>query len=233
MPETSLADLLERNDRHVDSLSDTHFDDVQISQEPAAVSVCCSDSRVSQEGMWSVNEPGWLFTVGNIGNQAWDIHDGERVPSGDVLYPIQYTNTNVAAVVGHTGCGAVTAALDSVQTEEPEELAPGIEARIDPLRPVVEAGLDDDRISEGSMSGLVNQLVEYNVDRQVEFLRAARAVPETVTVLGFVYDFQEVYGDAGGRCYLVNYDGKTELEQLRETVAEGFESHVNRLLERP
>jgi carbonic anhydrase len=230
MPEASLTELLERNDRHADSLPDDYFDDVQSSQEPAVVSVCCSDSRVSQEGMWSVDDPGWLFTVGNIGNQAWDSHDGERVPSGDLLYPIQYTDTNIAAVVGHTGCGAVTAALESVRSEKPDELAPGIEARIDPLRPVIESGLNDDRISEENDSSLVNQLVEYNVDRQVEFLRAAPAVPETVTVLGFVYDFQEVYGEVDGRCYLVNHDGRTELEQLREAVPDEFESHVHRLL---
>jgi len=230
MAETTLAELLERNGRHVESLSEGYFDAVQSAQVPAAVSVCCSDSRVSQEGMWAVEEPGWLFTAGNIGNQVRERHDGEWIIGGDVLYPIQYTDTNIAAVVGHTGCGAVTAALESVRSEEPDELAPGIEARIEPLRPVVESGLEDDRISEGTDSSLVNQLVEYNVDRQIDFLRAASTVPEAVTLLGFVYDFQEAYGEVDGRCYLVNHDGRTELEQLREAVPDGFESHAHRLL---
>lgn len=230
MPETTLAELLERNVRHVESLPDDHFDAVQTAQEPAVVSACCSDSRVSQEGMWDVRDPGWLFTAGNIGNQVWDIHRGERVLSGDVLYPIKYTNTNVATVVGHTGCGAVTATLEAVRADDPEDVPPGIEARIESLRPVIEAGLADDRVSADRDVSLVDQLVEYNVDRQVEFLRTDDSVPDSTTVLGFVYDFQGVYGGDRGRCYLVNRDGATGLEGLRGAVPDGFESSVRRLL---
>jgi carbonic anhydrase len=230
MPGTTLVELLERNRRHIESLSVGYFDAVGSAQRPAIVSVSCSDSRVSQEGMWAVDEPGWLFTAGNIGNQVWDVHDGEQVLSGDVLYPIRETDTEVAAVVGHTGCGAVTATLEAVRTEDPGELPPGIEARIESLRPVVEAGLADDRVSEDRDVSLVDQLVEYNVDRQVAFFRGDDAVPDSVTVLGFVYDFQGIYGDTDGRCYLVNHDGETELEALREVVPQEFRSHVRRLL---
>ena len=230
MPETTLAELLERNERHAGSLSEGYFDAVQSAQKPAVVSVCCSDSRVSQEGMWAVEEPGWLFTAGNIGNQVWEIHDGERVLSGDVLYPIEYTDTDVACVVGHTGCGAVTAALEAVRTDDPGRLAPGIEARIESLRPVIESGLADDRVSEGREVSLVDQLVEYNVDRQVEFLRSDGSVPETETVLGFVYDFQGVYGEERGRCYLVNHGGETATDRLREAVPGRFEAYARRLL---
>ncbi len=230
MPETTLAELLERNARHVESLSEDYFDAVQSAQDPAVVSVCCSDSRVSQEGMWAVEDPGWIFTAGNIGNQVWDTHNGEQVLSGDVLYPIRYTDTEVAAVVGHTGCGAVTAALEAVRADEPTAVPPGVEARIESLRPVIEAGLADERVSEERDVGLVDQLVEFNVDRQVEFLRSAPEVPETETILGFVYDFQGVYGEVRGRCNLVNYDGETDLRTLREVVPEGFESYARRLL---
>ncbi len=230
MPKTTLAELLERNNRHVESLSEEYFDAVQSTQDPAVVSVCCSDSRVSQEGMWAIDEPGWLFTAGNIGNQVWEIHDGERVLAGDVLYPIEYTDTDVACVVGHTGCGAVTAALEAVRADDPETLAPGIEARIESLRPVIESGLADDRVSEDRDVSLVNQLVEYNVDRQVEFLRSDESVPDTETVLGFVYDFQSVYGDDRGRCYLVNHDGETATDRLNEAVPERFEPYARRLL---
>ena len=103
MPEATLAELFERNARHAESIPEDYFDAVQSGQMPAVVSVCCSDSRVSQEGMWDVDEPGWLFTAGNIGNQVRDRYDGREVVSGDVLYPIRFTDTRLAAVVGHTG----------------------------------------------------------------------------------------------------------------------------------
>ena len=207
MPETTLSELLERNDRHVESLDKTHFDTVRTAQDPAVVSICCSDSRVPQEGMWDVDEPGWIFTVGNIGNQVWEARDGGQILSGDVLYPIEHTETGVAVVVGHTGCGAITAALEAVRTsgDGAVDMPPGVEARIESLRPVIESGLADDRVSEDCDVGLVNQL-------------------------GFVYDFQSVYGDVPGRCYLVNHDGETAPGRLREMVSTEFYHHIRRLL---
>ncbi|MFW5974565.1 MAG: carbonic anhydrase [Natrialbaceae archaeon] len=230
MSETSLRDLLERNARHAASLSDRHFGAVAAVQEPAAVSICCSDSRISQEGMWDVDEPGWLFTPSSLGNQAWDRHEGELVVDGSLLYPIAYTGTDVALVVGHTGCGAVTAALDAVREGSDGTTPPGIAKRIELLVPVVEDGLEDERVDPDREAGLVDQLVEYNVDRQIEFLRESETVPGDTSLFGFVYDFQGVYGDTPGRAYLVNDGGETDTDLLRERVPEGFESHVARLL---
>jgi carbonic anhydrase len=229
VPDTTLRQLLERNARHAAALPDDHFAAVQDGQSPALVSVCCSDSRVSQEGMWDVDEPGWVFTPSTIGNQVWDRHDGEQVVDGSVLYPMVHTGTTVAAVVGHTGCGAVTAALDAVR-EGSRPDAPGVRKWVDLLVPVVEDGLADDRVDPDRAAGLVDQLVEYNVDRQVAFLRASEAVPDDVSVYGFVYDFQGVYGDVPGRAYLVNAEGETDTGALRERVPAAFDEHVHRLL---
>ncbi|MFW6435567.1 MAG: carbonic anhydrase [Halovenus sp.] len=228
MAVTSLAELLERNARHVDSLPDDYFSAVEEGQEPATVSICCADSRVAQEGMWDVDSPGWLFTPSNIGNQVWDRHDGEVVVDGSLLYPMTYTETKMALVVGHTGCGAITAALEVAQNGGKDPLPPGVEKWVDLLQPVVEDGLADDRVDPGRDVSLVDQLVEYNVDRQVEFLVESDDVPDDVTVYGFVYDFQGVYGDRRGRAYLVNAEGDTE--QLDELVPAEYADHVKRLL---
>jgi carbonic anhydrase len=230
MPRTTLAELLARNRRHVESLSEHHFSAVEEVQSPAMVSVCCSDSRVSQEGMWDVDEPGWLFSVANIGNQTWDAVGEERVVNGDVLYPLRYTATDTAAVVGHTGCGAITATLDDVHGETDGELPPGIKQRVSWLRAVIEDGLEDPRIESDRDRDLVDQLVEYNVDRQVAYLKSNEEVPDETTVFGFVYDFQGVYGETRGQCYLVNHDGETDPERLRERVPNEYEDHVRRLL---
>ncbi len=230
MSEATLRALLDGNRRHVESLPEGYFAAVENDQRPAAVSVCCADSRVSQEGMYSVAEPGWLFTVSTIGNQTWTVDDDERVVDGSVLYPLRYTDTRVVAVVGHTGCGAVTAALDAVRRGGPDPEAPaGVVRLVDSLVPVVEAGLADDRVDPDSPD-LVNRLAEYNVDRQVAFLRDHEDVPDDVTVYGFVYDFQGVYGDARGRASLVNVDGETDTGTLRARVDPEFADHVARLL---
>src|SRR6056297_236815 len=235
MPDATLADLLGRNDRHVESLPADYFDDVQDGQSPAVVSVCCSDSRVSQEGMWDVEEPGWLFTPSTIGNQVWDRVDGELVLDGSFCYPMAFTDTEVAVVVGHTGCGAVTAALEAVRAdqggdEDADATPAGVAKWVDLLAPVVEDGLADDRVDPDADATLVDQLVEYNVDRQVAFLQDSDDVPESVDVYGFVYDFQRVYGDAPGRAYLVNAEGETDEAALASQVEDRFEDHVKRLL---
>ena len=229
MPETTLAELLARNRRHSADLDDDHFAAVQDGQRPAAVSMTCADSRVSAEGMFDVTDPGWLFTPSTIGNQVWDRHDGERVVDGSVAYPLVETGTEVAAVVGHTGCGAVTAALEAVQGSE-ETVPPGIEKWIETLVPVIEDGLADERVDPDREVGVVDQLVEYNVDRQVTFLREREEVPDSVSVFGFVYDFQQVYGSVPGRTYLVNADGETDPDTLRELVPDDASDQVRRLL---
>jgi carbonic anhydrase len=231
MSDAMIAELLERNAQHTASLADDHFDGVQDGQEPAVVSACCSDSRVAKEGMWSLEEPGWLFSVSNIGNQVRERHDGDDVVSGDFLYPIAFTDTRVAVVVGHTSCGAVTAALDRVRSADPDPLPPGIAKRVDALVPIIEDGLRDDRISPDRDVSLVDQLVEYNVDRQIEFLRDASSIPDSTTLAGFVYDFTGTCGDTLGRCYLVNRDGEQDVERLRAAIPDRVSGHVHRLLD--
>lgn len=229
MPDTTLEELLERNARHTDSLSPEHFARVRDQQSPAVVSVCCSDSRVSQEGMWDVREPGWLFTPSTIGNQVWDDVAGEQVVAGSVLYPMLHTETRITVVVGHTGCGAITAALAAVREGRPD-LPPGLQTQIDSLVPVVEAGLADDRVAPDRKPSVIDQLVEHNVDAQVNFLVDRPEIPDEERIFGFVYDFQGVYGVVDGRAYLVNADGETDLDHLVSIVPEHLSGHVARLL---
>lgn len=230
MPDASLESLLERNRSHTESLSEGYFEAVRDGQQPALVSVCCSDSRVSQEGMWSTETPGWLFTPSNIGNQVWE-QDGEKlVVDGSVLYPIIHTETRTTAVVGHTGCGAVTAAYHVFQGEAGNEPA-GIRKRIDLLVPVVEEAFDRGVVDSGlPKPEAINRLVEYNVRKQVEFLDSAEEIPEDEQIYGFVYDFQGVYGSNLGKTYLVSANGETDPEQLRGVVPEGYCDHVESVL---
>lgn len=233
MQRASLTTLLERNQAHVDRIAEDRFDDLQEGQAPELVSVCCSDSRVSQEGMFDVDEAGWLFTSSNIGNQVWDRVDGERVVDGNVLYPLEQTGTRSAAVVGHTGCGAITAAYSAVRGEA-AELASGIAKRVALLGPVVKAALDREPIdTQAPEDEIVHQLVEANVHAQVRFLSQSGELPEDVDVFGFVYDLHGAYGGPRGRAYLVNVNEERELENLRSRVPGQFRDHAATLLAEP
>ncbi|MGQ3412590.1 carbonic anhydrase [Natrinema sp. LN54] len=227
---STLERLLAGNRRHVESLPDEYFADVQTGQHPTAVAVCCSDSRVSHEGMWGIDRPGAIFTPSNIGNQVWDEDDGERIIDGGVLYPIHHTGTDAVAVVGHTGCGAVTAAYHVAAGAEPPG-PQGVDKWVDMLVPVVEEALESSLIDrDANADTVVNQLVEYNVGYQARSLCEADEIPDTASVYGFVYDFQGVYGDRPGRTYLVSVDGETDPDALIELVPDGYESTVKSLL---
>ena len=230
MANQTLLDLLAGNRDHVESIAADHFADVQDEQRPDVVSVCCSDSRVSQEGMWNVTEPGRLFTPSNIGNQVWDEYEGERVVNGNLLYPLAHTGTETVAVVGHTGCGAVTAAYRAVTEGEAVD-NPGIEKWVRSLVPVVEDALDSEAVdADADDDAVVDQLVEYNVHRQVAFLREADALPALASVHGFVYDFQRVYGDVAGRTYLVNDDGETDPDAIADRLPAAYADSARSLL---
>jgi carbonic anhydrase len=181
--------------------------------------------------MWAVEEPGWLFTPSNIGNQAWDEDDGELVVNGNLLYPVAHTGTKTIAVVGHTGCGAVTATYQAVTGEASDEPA-GIAKWVRLLTPVVEDGLDSGAVdADADDETVVNQLVEYNVDAQVEFLRESDEVPDDANVYGFVYDFQGVYSDVHGRTYLTNLDGETDADAIADALPDEYQRFVKRLLD--
>jgi carbonic anhydrase len=210
--EQTFVELLRDNAEHAGRFQ-TRFDEVQESQHPDVVTVCCADSRVLQDHMWGNDRPGRIFTVGNIGNRVVQATaEGEAV-SGDVLYPIVHTGARTVAVVGHTGCGAVTATYDAVTDGSPE-LA-GIDHCIRLLASRLEPGVEA-LPSDLGREKAIDHLVEYNVDRQVAFLRESDDVPDEVDVVGVVYDFRDVYSGHRGELHVVNVDGLTDVGALRD-----------------
>jgi carbonic anhydrase len=223
--------LLQRNQIWNSILPEGYFSDVQQSQAPPVTSVCCSDSRVSQEGMFlSFFESGYLFKPSNIGNKVISIVDGERVVDGNFLYGLEKADSEHGVVVGHTGCGAITAAYESIAESSSIE-SPGISQEVEVLLDIVKEGLGSDLIdTTGSDTDIINQLVEYNVNRQVEFLVESDEVSPERNLYGFVYDFQGVYGDVPGKTYLVNINGETNQGTIKEQLPKQYEDAVKSLL---
>lgn len=73
-------------------------------QHPYAIVLCCSDSRVIPEKIFGA-DIGELFVIRTAGN----------VPGshalGSIEYAAEHLGIGLALVLGHTGCGAVAAAL--------------------------------------------------------------------------------------------------------------------------
>lgn len=75
-------------------------------QNPYAIVITCSDSRVIPEAVFSAGI-GELFTIRVAGN----VMDSHQL--GSVEYAAEHLGTKLAVVLGHTNCGAVGAAIDS------------------------------------------------------------------------------------------------------------------------
>lgn len=72
-------------------------------QHPYAVIVSCSDSRVIPEAIFSAGI-GELFVIRVAGNVVDDYQ------LGSIEYAVEHLGCRVVVVLGHTGCGAVSAA---------------------------------------------------------------------------------------------------------------------------
>lgn len=73
-------------------------------QHPYACVICCSDSRVVPEMIFSA-DMGDIFTIRTAGNV---INSGEEA---SVEYAAEHLGVSLVVVMGHTLCGAVAAAL--------------------------------------------------------------------------------------------------------------------------
>ncbi|MFB6092571.1 MAG: carbonic anhydrase [Haloquadratum sp.] len=241
----ALERIIAGNDEHVESLDADHFADVRDGQDPAVVSVSCSDSRVPADGVWNARADGDLFTAVNVGNQVWTDVDGVRVVNDAVGYAVSSLSVDLVAVLGHTGCGAVTAAYETVFGDGSDDDAgdgpdaaddapatpAAVTAAVGRLVPIVEAARSADVVDASTPTDrAVNRLVEYAVREQVAFLTDDDTVPDDVAVAGFVYDFQRAYGDRDGAAYLVSLDGETGVDALRDGLDPAFSDHVASVL---
>ena len=77
---------------------------VKDGQHPYAVIVSCADSRVIPECIFSAGI-GDLFVIRVAGN----VIDGVQL--GSIEYAVEHLGCRAVIVLGHTGCGAVGAAL--------------------------------------------------------------------------------------------------------------------------
>ena len=105
--------LMEGNKDYIDAEKNHHGDislEMRIhthrhGQNPFAVIVTCSDSRVIPESIF-MKGIGDLFVIRLAGNVVGDFG------MGSIEYAVEHLGCRLIMVMGHTSCGAVSAALD-------------------------------------------------------------------------------------------------------------------------
>jgi carbonic anhydrase len=96
-------------------------------QRPWAAVLTCADSRLSPEWLFDVG-PGELFDVRSAGNTAFN------AGIASLEYAVAELAVPLILVLGHSGCGAVTAARAA------EPLTPLLEELVAPIRATLVAG---------------------------------------------------------------------------------------------
>jgi carbonic anhydrase len=137
-------------------------------QEPFAIVLGCSDSRVPAELVFAQGL-GDLFVIRVAGNIV--------APSqvGSVEFAAARFGTKLVVVLGHTECGAVTATIEALREATPNP-SPGLRAIVDRIRPVVEPLLATPLRQQPE--ALVAHAVRANIRAAADHLRHGSAILE-------------------------------------------------------
>jgi carbonic anhydrase len=174
----ALARLREGNRRFVNDeatlatiLSRSHRAAVVTSpQEPFAIILGCSDSRVPAELVFDQGF-GDLFVIRVAGNIV--------APSqvGSVEFAAARFGTKLVVVMGHEGCGAIAATLEEL-TGEAASTSRNLRSIVDRVRPSVETVL---ATRPADHATLVRESVRANVRVSTNHLRHGSALLEGMT----------------------------------------------------
>jgi len=157
------------NVRGLDSfLSQERRTELAKQQEPHAIILGCSDSRVPAEIVFDQGL-GDLFVIRVAGNIV--------APSqiGSVEYAVEQFGTRLVVVLGHSRCGAVLATLDQLQRPV-ENQSRNLRSIVDRVRPSVAAFLDTELRHD--LDALVGHAVRANIRASVNHLRHGSEVLE-------------------------------------------------------
>jgi carbonic anhydrase len=137
-------------------------------QEPFAIVLGCSDSRVPAEIVFDQGL-GDLFVIRVAGNVV--------APSqvGSVEFAAERFGTRLVVVLGHSQCGAVLATLEEVRRPR-EAQSPNLNSIVSRIRPSVE-GLLATGLAEDA-DALVQEAVRANVRASVNQLRHGSEILE-------------------------------------------------------
>ena len=150
-------------------------------QKPFATILGCSDSRVPPELVFDVGL-GELFIIRLAGNIiAEDV-------LGSLQYAIHHLHTPLVVIMGHEGCGAVTAAVDAMLTTSREP------SHIEALLEMIKPGLKDVDLKQ-ERKALLRSAVEANVRWSMKELlslpEAQVALKERrAALIGAVYELE-------------------------------------------
>jgi carbonic anhydrase len=188
-PDAVLAELKAGNEHHVRHKyqhpheTATRQRELIAGQNPHAEILSCSDSRVPPELIFDQGL-GDLFVIRVAGNVATDVE------LGSLEYGAEHLHIPLLVVLGHEGCGAVTAAVQGGEAEG------HIATLVSLIKPAVEK-------SRGTPGDPINNAVRANVKLVVEQLRSSTPVLSRLVAEGKLKIVGGVYSLTTGKVTLL------------------------------
>ncbi len=149
-------------------LSESRRGELLAGQNPHAIVLGCSDSRVPIEFVFDQGF-GDLFVIRVAGNIV------QPSQIGSVEFAVERFDTRLVVVLGHSNCSAVEAALKELQ-QPGEPQSRGLTAIVDCIKPSVRGLLKTDLVSDSS--ALLHRAVRANVSASVEALNNGSEIIE-------------------------------------------------------
>lgn len=177
--EEALKELEEGNEEFLSgNTAELRTDLAENGQTPYAVVITCSDSRVAPEVLFHTTM-GELFTIRTAGNVV------DNFEIGSVEYGVEHLGAPLIVVMGHSNCGAVSAAIGG-------EAEGSIQNIIDEITPSVAEA----KKTETDESAIATMAEDLNIQNTIRKLRTSTILSHLesegdVKIIGAKYDIKD------------------------------------------
>lgn len=148
-----------QNNTHTNIDLNAQREETVNGQKPSFIVVTCSDSRVCPEIIFDKGL-GEVFTIRTAGNVI------DSVGLGSIEYAAEHLHSSYLIIMGHTKCGAVTAAI-SGETE-----SPFINSILKYIFPAVQKAKSKNLDKDATLNFAITQ----NVKNQLDFVRKSKII---------------------------------------------------------
>jgi carbonic anhydrase len=170
-----------RGESGVAGLSRETMAEMARGQRPFATILGCSDSRVAPELIFDAGL-GELFVIRVAGNVL------SAEVAGSMQYAVSHLKTPLVVVLGHEGCGAIQAALETKHQSVRQRSR--IQLLVDSILPVLD-GLDPKLPAPVRLARAVESNVRWTVRTILESPEGrARQAEGRVKIVGAIYDIE-------------------------------------------
>lgn len=187
-----VKNILGDNAAFVKAHNAAYYKSFAEAQHPRATVLSCSDSQIHAHAIDKTPD-GDLFVVRNMGNQI-------STAEGSVEYGVYHLHTPLLIIVGHSACEAIKAAAGDYSKEPP-----AIKRELESIKLTKKQLKNDDAELISAVGDNVNKQVAFALKKFDAEVQAGK-----LTVVGAIYDIQNIMHQGQGRLVIVNINGNTD-----------------------